>query len=65
MFEITRDPDPRRNTLAVRWQEGRFVTTENGQVLILSIQEARNLVESLMTETMRVNLFAEEQEHDI
>lgn len=65
MFDVTRDPDLRRSLLAVRWQEGRFVTTENGQVLVLSIQEARNLVNALMVETMKIDLFAEEQEKDI
>lgn len=63
MFTVTRDVDPRKPLLAVTMDESRFVTIDEGKTLVLHINEARNLVESLMTETMRVNLFAEEEEH--
>jgi len=62
MFEITRDADPRRTELIIKHTEGRFWLAESGTVLVLPLKEARKLVEDLMTETMRVNLLAEEHE---
>ena len=62
MFEITRDADPRRTELIIKHTEGRFWLADSGTVLCLTLKEARKLVEELMTETMRVNLLAEEHE---
>jgi hypothetical protein len=64
MFEIERDADPRRDALYVTSAEGRFVVAGDGRVLCLTVREARRLVEVLMTETMRINLFAEQEEHE-
>lgn len=64
MFTVTRDSDPRKPLLAVTAHESRFVTLDDGKTIVLHINEARNLVEALMTETMRINLFAEEEEHE-
>jgi hypothetical protein len=64
MFEIERDADPRRDALYVTNTEGRFVVAGDGHVLCLTVSEARKLVEVLMTETMRINLFAEQEEHE-
>lgn len=64
MFEVTRDPDPRRNALTVTNVSRRFIIAGDGQMLYLTLPEARALVEALMTETMRINLFAEETDHE-
>jgi len=55
VFEIERDPDPRRQQLVVTNLSRRFTVTGDGQMLVLTVPEARALVEVLMTETMSVN----------
>jgi len=64
MYDVQRDPDPRRNMLTVTNQSRRFILAGDGTILCLTIPEARALVESLMTETMRMNLLAEELDHE-
>lgn len=64
MYEVTRDPDPRRNLLTVTNNSRRFILAGDGTILCLTIPEARALVEALMTETMRVDMMAEELEHE-
>lgn len=64
MYEVTRDPDPRRNLLTVTNNSRRFILAGDGTILCLTVPEARELVEALMAETMRVNMFAEELEHE-
>lgn len=57
MFEIFRDADPRRLELFIRREDGgRFITVDEGKVLgLASVAEARQLVEALMTETMKMS----------
>lgn len=57
MFDIFRDSDPRRQELFVRRADGsRFITVDDGQVLVVgSMNEARQLVETLMAETMKLS----------
>lgn len=64
MYEVARDPDPRRNLLTVTNNSRRFILAGDGQILCLTVPEARELVEALMAETMRVNILAEELEHE-
>lgn len=64
MFEVIRDPDPRHNALSVKNISRRFVVAGDGQILYLTLPEARALVEALMTETMRINLLSEEVDHE-
>lgn len=64
MFTVTRDSDPRKPLLAVTSDDTRFVTIDDGKTIVLHLNDARQLVEALMTETMRINLFAEEEEHE-
>jgi len=64
MYEVTRDPDERRNLLTVTNNSRRFILAGDGQILCLTVPEARALVEALMEETMRVNIMSEELEHE-
>jgi len=62
MFDVTRDPDPRRTDLTIKHTEGRFYLADDGTMLCLTLKEARKLVEELMTETMRVDLITRQYE---
>ena len=64
MYQVTRDPDPRRNLLMVTNSSRRFILANDGQMLCLTVPEARELVDALMAETMRVNLLNEELENE-
>jgi hypothetical protein len=64
MYEVARDPDPRRNLLMVTNSSRRFILANDGQVLCLTTPEARELVEALMAETMRVNLMGEQLDNE-
>ena len=57
MFEIYRDADPRRLELFIRRVDGgRFITVDEGKALgLANVAEARQLVEALMTETMKMS----------
>jgi hypothetical protein len=63
MFEIYRDTDPRRQELFIRRADGsRFITVDEGKVFVVeSMGQARQLVEALMEETMKMS-FAEVDE---
>ena len=50
--------------LTVTNNSRRFILAGDGQILCLTLPEARALVEALMEETMRVNIMSEELEHE-
>lgn len=63
MFDIYRDIDPRRPELFVVRKDSRWVVTNDGYTLVInSVAEARELVEALMEETMRLNLIMEDED---
>jgi hypothetical protein len=64
MYEVTRDEDIRRNALYVKNKSRRFTLADDGTILCLTVPEARELIEALLVETMRLTLVTEQLDHE-